>query len=121
MACGSCNQNKTFTQSNPTGVTQTNSVSPVAQRAAAAPIEQAKHEVPDTSCHQMYDQLAALERKTVNLYNKFRLEVGGKAVQYLEKQRMIRKWIMNLKNECPDEAAYRAVANEIGTDFKNLF
>ena len=113
MACGGCNKQTVFTPSSQTVVEEK-------IVTASAPMQQVQQSAPDTSCRQMYDQLVALERKTVSLYNKFRLEVGGKGPAYLQRQRQIRSWIVNLKNGCPDENEYKALANEIGSDYKNL-
>jgi len=84
-------------------------------------MKQTGQTVPEAVCLRMYDDLFNLERKVVNLYNKFRLETGGKWSYYLAKQRQIRAWIVDLKNGCPPDEEYMALRKEIGSDFKNLF
>ena len=124
MGCGCSNKNKGVVSS----AKKTNArvskptkaaVKTVAGKATKTFASSKKRIVENAQCQGAYDTLALLERKAVALHNKFRFSQNG--YRFAETQKIIRKMIVNLSNECPDEDELGSVKEYINNEYAKYF
>lgn len=71
-------------------------------------------------CIEKYDLLASLDRKLIALHKKFRF-VGGVSKRYADLQKVIRGWITELKDKCPDADELSSYAEYINKEYSKYF
>ena len=74
----------------------------------------------NAACIQKYDELAVLDKKIIDLHRKFRF-VGGVSKRYADIQKLVRGWIVNLKNECPDPDDLATYSEYINKEYARYF
>lgn len=74
----------------------------------------------NAACIQKYDELAALDKKVIALHAKFRF-TGGVSKRYADIQRVIRGWIVDLKNKCPDQTELVTYSEYINGEYAKYF
>mgnify|MGYP000756048156 FL=1 len=74
----------------------------------------------NAACIQKYDELAVLDKKIIDLHRKFRF-VGGVSKRYADIQKLVRGWIVNLKNECPDPDDLATYSEYINEEYARYF
>lgn len=75
--------------------------------------------VSGAACQEKYDELAALDRKIISLYKKFRFSQIG--YRYAEAQKVVRAWIAGLKDGCPDEDELNEYKEYINGEYAKYF
>lgn len=74
----------------------------------------------NAACIEKYDELAALDRKVIDLHRKFRF-VGGVSKRYADIQKIIRGWIVGLKDGCPDADELANYAEYVNKEYAKYF
>lgn len=72
------------------------------------------------ACIKKYDELAALDKKLIALHRRFRF-VGGTSYRYAEMQKVVRTWITELKDHCPDETDLASYTEYVNTEYAKYF
>lgn len=76
--------------------------------------------VPSAVCMNKYDELAILDRKIISLHKKFRL-VGEVSKRYADMQKTVRKWIVGLKEGCPDQSDLTELSDYVNSEYDKYF
>lgn len=92
--------------------------SPVKSGAVAVNLTAPK-EHKSAICIEKYDELAALDKKLISLHSKFRY--SGVGYRYAEAQKIVRSWIKDLNNKCPDADELKEYAEYINKEYAENF
>lgn len=79
-----------------------------------------KRTISSAVCMNKYDELALLDRKIIALHKKFRLD-GEASKRYADMQKMVRGWIIKLKEECPNQDDLLELSEYVNTEYDNYF
>lgn len=74
----------------------------------------------DFDCTVQLESLRLLRIKIKDLFNKFKTE-PNKSYGYNEKDKIVRNWMLHIRQGCPPEDQLRDIQNEIGADYKKYF
>lgn len=74
----------------------------------------------NAACIYKYDELAALDKKVIALHTKFRF-TGGLSKRYADIQKIIRGWIVELKDKCPDGTELATYSEYINSEYAKYF
>lgn len=118
MGCG-CSKNKVVKMSKPAQPVKTSAPKVEAKVDADRGNESSTKKTTMTSvvkapCYEKADPLRVLRNKTVELYNKRKNETPAR---YMEAQRLINGWLDKIGEECPDDAAYTSLSEQINKDY----
>lgn len=72
-------------------------------------------------CDQLYSELSILDGKVYDLFKRVRMDGSGDDYEWLQVQRRIREWKMELNDECPDELELNVVRNLVNEEYSKLF
>lgn len=92
--------------------------SPVKSRAVAVNLTTPKAQK-SAICIEKYDELASLDKKLISLHSKFRYSKVG--YRYAETQKIVRSWIKDLNNKCPDADELKEYAEYINKEYAENF
>lgn len=76
--------------------------------------------VNNAACIKKYDELAALDKKAIALHSKFKF-VAGTGKRFADIQKIIRGWIVELKEQCPDETDLATYSEYINSEYAKYF
>lgn len=97
---------------------RTDASSSVKSRAVAVNLTTPKAQS-SAVCIKKYDELATLDRKVIALHSKFKFSQIG--YRYAETQKIIRGWIRDLNNKCPDPDELKEYSEYINGEYAKYF
>ena len=71
------------------------------------------------ACTKMYDELSLLDRKIIQLHRKFKWSEKG--YKLAQTQKVVRMWIRELPNGCPNEDDLNEVKEFVNGDYGKYF
>lgn len=72
-------------------------------------------------CDHLYDELTVLDGKVYDLFKKTRMDGTGDDYQWLQVQRQIRQWKMELRDRCPEGELLNIIRELVNEEYSNMF
>lgn len=72
-------------------------------------------------CDHLYDELTVLDGKVYDLFKKTRMDGTGDDYQWLQVQRQIRQWKMELRHRCPEEELLNMTRELVNAEYSKMF